>query len=100
MDKIKEFLISLNQAGIPVPLARDNKTGQGSYGKTLIILSSIYVQIGLIGKFTEALKGIDMVSALSWFLICLGVDHFNKRIIINKTQGVVLESQDTKGNNQ
>jgi hypothetical protein len=100
LEKLKNLLSSLNQNGIPFPLARDNKTGRGSYSKTFIIISSLYVQIGLIGKFTKLLEGIDMVSALSWFLICIGIDHFNRRIIINKEQGVILESKDDNSQNE
>lgn len=89
---LKELLISLNKNGIPVPLVRDPKIEMGSVSLTLVFISSIYVQIGLIGKFSHWFD-IDMTSAITWFGLCMGLYHFNKRISFQKETGLILESQ-------
>lgn len=73
MDFLKDwqqFVDKMNRKGIPVPVVRDPKTGKGSVSLTLVFLSSIWVQIGLIGKITGWLGGFDMQSAIYWFCAC------------------------------
>lgn len=94
-DSIKDLLISLNSKGIPVPLIRDPKINMGSVSLTLVFISSLYVQVGLIGKYSKLLE-VDMTSAITWFALCMGLYHFNKRISIQKDRGITLESKDEK----
>jgi hypothetical protein len=66
----KALIEKLNKNGIPLPMARDPRTGLGSVSLTLVWISSIYVQLALVGRITNALKGVDIVNALYWFGIC------------------------------
>lgn len=91
---IKNLLISMNKNGILVPLVHDPKVNKGSVTLTLVFISSLYVQIGLIGKYSKMLGDIDMTSAITWFALCMGLYGYNKKISINKTSGIVLESNE------
>lgn len=79
LEKLKEILFKLNQIGVPIILARDPKTGQGSVSLTLLFISSLYVQVGLIGKYSKLLEGIDVSQAINWFLICSGL-YFARKV--------------------
>lgn len=72
-EKIKQFILKLNVYGIPVPLLRDPKSKGPSVSLTLLFISSLFVEAGLIGKFTKLLDGIDINQAINWFLICSGL---------------------------
>lgn len=56
----------LNKYGIPLPMIRDPRTGLGSVSLTLVILSSVYVQLALLNMFAQMFKGVDIVNALYW----------------------------------
>lgn len=79
LDKLKEFLNLLNSKGIPTPLIRDPKTGVGSVSLTLVFLSSLYVQIGLIGKYSKLLEGIDLNQAINFFMVSAGL-YFGRNL--------------------
>lgn len=64
------FVNKMNEMGVPLPLVRDPKTKRGDVALTLVFLSSLWVQIGLVGKFTHWFQGIDMGQALNWFYAC------------------------------
>lgn len=66
----KSFVARMNAIGVPLPTIRDPKSGRGDVALTLVVISSIYVQLGLIGKFTTYFQGIDIVQALNWFYAC------------------------------
>ena len=68
--KWSNFVNNLNKKGIPLPLARDPKTGRGDVALTLVFLSSLWVQVALIGKFSKLLDGVDDATALNWFFGC------------------------------
>jgi hypothetical protein len=72
-DKIIDMSRKLNQNGIYIPLLSDPKTKMGSVSLTLLFLSSVYVQFGLINKFAKIVDGVDMNNALEWFLITSGL---------------------------
>ena len=78
-DKIIDVSRRLNQNGIYVPLLSDPKTKLGSVSLTLLFLSSVYVQFGLINKFAKIVDGVDMNNALEWFLITSGL-YFTRSI--------------------
>ena len=78
-DKLASFARKLNEQGIPIPLLADPKTKLGSVSLTLLFLSSIYVQFGLINKFAKIVDGVDMNNALEWFLITSGL-YFTRSI--------------------
>jgi len=69
-DKWTTIAGKMNQYGIPLPLVRDPKTGRGDVALTLVFLSSIWVQLGLVGKWSHKLEGIDITQALNWFYAC------------------------------
>jgi hypothetical protein len=79
LDKLKEFAKQLNSLGIPLPMVRDPKTGMASVSLTLVVLSSIYVQVGLIGKYSKLLDGIDLNQAMNFFLISAGL-YFGRNL--------------------
>jgi hypothetical protein len=79
LDKLKEFAKQLNSLGIPLPMVRDPKTGIASVSLTLVVLSSIYVQVGLIGKYSKLLDGIDLNQAMNFFLISAGL-YFGRNL--------------------
>lgn len=93
LEKIKEFITKLNTAGIPIPALKDPKNGP-SVSLTLLFLSSLYVQVGLIGKFTKLLEGVDIQSAINWFLICAGL-YFARNVTSSKT-GVNIDNSTIK----
>lgn len=68
LDKLKELVNLLNSKGIPLPMVRDPKTGVGSVSLTLVVISSIFLEIGLIGKYAKMLEGIDVSAALNFFM--------------------------------
>jgi hypothetical protein len=63
---MKNIIARLNKYGIPVPMIRDPKTGLGSVSLTLVLLSSIYVQLALLNMFAQMFQGVDIVNALYW----------------------------------
>ena len=66
-DKWMEWINAANAKGIPIPLVRDPKTGRGDVALTLVVLSSILVMVGLIGKWSGRLGGIDIANSLQFF---------------------------------
>jgi len=69
VEKIKAFINTMNQYGIPLPLLRDNKVGRGSITYTLFVISGVLVVIGLIGKISKQLD-IDLSQAIYFFGTC------------------------------
>lgn len=83
---IKKFIEDINKKGIPTPMLRDPKTGQGSITATLVFLSSLYVQIALLNSFAQIFKGVDTVNALYWFGMCLSAYLGRKIISVEKKE--------------
>lgn len=96
-EKLKQFIISLNSNGIPVPMITDPKTGKSSVSLTLLFLSSLYVQVGLIGKYSKLLDGIDLNQALNFFLISAGL-YFGRNLT-TKTVDSQTQTLNEKDNN-
>lgn len=71
-DKMKEVVDKFNKLGIPVPMVRDPKTGEGSVTLTLVFISFNTALIGQAGKIAGILGGIDLTQANYLFLMCLG----------------------------
>ena len=70
LDNWNILVTKANATGIPLPLVRDPKTGRGDVALTLVVLSSIWVQFGLVGKVAHAFQGIYITQALNWFYAC------------------------------
>lgn len=84
MQYIKDLLKRWNQIGIHLPMISDPKTGIGSVSLTLLVLSSIWVQISLVGKLVSYAGGMDSESAIYWFLSCAAL-YFGRNISGNKS---------------
>ena len=83
----------LNKYGIPLPMIRDPRTGLGSVSLTLVILSSIYVQLALLNMFAQMFKGVDIVNALYWHGMSLAL-YFGRSF--KKDGDVSLDSSSTE----
>jgi hypothetical protein len=99
--RIKELVSKLNKYGIPVPMVRDPRTGLGSVSLTLVLLSSIYVQLALLNMFAQMFKGVDIVNALYWHGMSLALyfgRSFNKEgdISMNSSSSDSEESTDRR----
>lgn len=66
----RAFINKMNDKGIPVPMVRDPRTLEGSVSLTLVFLSSIWVQLGLLGRVSDFFKGINVDQALQYFYAC------------------------------
>lgn len=64
MGRIKEIIKSWQEKGVPIFFIRDNE--KPSVTLTLVVLSATIILVGLIGKASGVLGGIDMQSALYW----------------------------------
>lgn len=89
-QKLKEFLEWMNQKGIPVPLARVDR--KPSVSLTLLILSSIFVMLGLIDPIVNL--GINVWEALMWHTLS-AVLYYNRSAKISK-DGIELDGDDEK----
>lgn len=85
LEKWKEFARKMNEKGIPVPLVRDN--GAGSVSLTLVFISSLYVQFGLINnllaKLVKVTDTVDVSNSLYWFSITAAL-YFGRKITKDK----------------
>src|ERR1017187_1193067 len=70
IDWWKSFVGNMNQKGIPLPMIRDPKTGIGSVSLTLVFVSFNLVVVGLIGKYSKMLDGVDVGQAIQLFSMC------------------------------
>lgn len=84
LDNIKQFIVSLNSKGIPLPFLRDPKTGAGSVSLTMMFISFNVVLVGLIGKWSKALD-IDLQQAIYWFMITSGL-YFGRSLTKNENK--------------
>lgn len=71
-DKMKSVVEKFNKFGIPLPMIRDPKTGEGSVTLTLVFISFNTALVGQVGKIAGVLGGIDLAQANYLFLMCLG----------------------------
>ena len=69
----------MNANGVPLPTVRDGKTGKGSISLTLVVLSATLLQIGIIGKYSKILEGIDLNYAMQFFIASCGL-YFGRKM--------------------
>jgi len=93
---IREFLLNSNLRGWPIPLVRDPKNKRGDVALTLVFISAIYIQIGLLASFWD--KKFDTYSAFEWFLACAGLYWARKVSSKNEDIGGSIEDDPTKKN--
>lgn len=67
LDKLEKFISDMNSKGIPIPLARDPKTGAGSLTFTMAVVSFGICVILLAGRLTKVIGNVDYDNAL-WLL--------------------------------
>lgn len=79
LEKLKDFVRKMNEAGIPLPLVRLN--GKPTLTGTMTIMSFTTALVGQLGKITKLLGEIDLTQANYLFLICLGAYLGNKKIV-------------------
>lgn len=92
LEKIKDFLVKMNQEGFPLPLLRDPKTGQGSVSLTMLVLSFNVVLLGLIGKSAGFLGGVDLTQAIYWNVLTASL-YFGRTLSYN---GKTVENKEGK----
>ena len=94
---MKEKLVQLSkwfsEKGIPIPYIREPKTGQPSVSLTLVVISSGFVMLGLLGKFAKVVDGVDMQSALYWAFGCYSL-YFGRKL---SGDGKKLEIESKEG---
>ena len=61
----KNFVGSMNAKGVPVPMVRFR--GEGNPALTLVFVSAGLIVVGIVGKWSGRLGGIDMASAMQFF---------------------------------
>lgn len=93
IDKIKDFILKLNSYGIPLPLLHDPKVNGPSVSLTMMFISFNVVLIGLIGKWSKALDGVDVQQAIYWFMITAGL-YFGRQLSSNGNKNITLEKED------
>lgn len=71
MDKLKAFLLCINEKGITFPTAHDPVSKRGSITATMVIVSFGICAFGVLGKVSKLLDGIDMTAAHSLLVISL-----------------------------
>jgi hypothetical protein len=66
-EKIKDWMLKMNQEGFPLPMLRDPKTGKGSVTLTMFWISFNVALLTLAGKFTKVLGDVDYSNVLWLF---------------------------------
>ena len=79
LDKLKEAVHYMNSKGIPIPVVRDPLFQTPSVTLTTVVVSFGMCVLGLIGKASGFLGGVDMSQALTLFGISSGI-YLGRRI--------------------
>lgn len=88
VEKIKDLIKQMNEEGIPFPFARVDK--KPSVSLTLLIISSIFVILGLIDPVVKL--GINFWEALAWH-VTSAVLYYNRGAKISK-DGIELSADE------
>lgn len=94
IDKIKELILKMNDAGIPVPLLRDPDKDGPSITFTFFYLSGMLALASLIGKFTKVFGEIDVSGSVYLFISAAGIYTARKMTSDGKT--VTIEQEKNK----
>lgn len=95
MEKLKELFRKMNDLGIPLPFARDPKTGKSSVTLSLMLISFITVLGGQLSKFSKLFGDIDMSSAMGLFIATSAL--YLGRKLQNDGKNVVTEQKPEEG---
>lgn len=71
MEILKKILKSMNENGIMFPVVHDPVSKRGSITCTMVIVSFGICVIGVIGKVSKVLDGVDLTAAHSLLVISL-----------------------------
>ena len=85
IEKLKNFLKYANEHGIMIPLLYDPLSKSPSVTLTLVVISSNIVLVGMLGKLSNLLGGVDLTQAIYWNLLCLGA-YLGRTLIRNKQE--------------
>lgn len=88
---IKDLLEYVNRKGIPVPILRDS-TSKPSVSLTLLVISSIFVMLGLLSLTVKELQ-INFWEALAWH-VTSAVLYYNRGAKISKDGFELSSSKD------
>lgn len=69
----KAFVARMNEFGVPVPTARDPKTGKGSVSFSLVVISTALVVMGIVGKWSKLAGDIDLDNAMEFLWSALAI---------------------------
>jgi hypothetical protein len=97
LDKIKEFIKKLNDAGIPLPMIRID--GKATFTGTMTFISFNTALLGQIGKVTNLLGPVDLTQANYLFLICLGA-YLGRKIQGSKDKVEIESTQKEEKENK
>lgn len=78
-EKIKSWLLSANENGLPIPLIRDNVKGKGSTTLTMYWISFFVSLLLLSGKAADKFGGVDYEDTL-WLLGITGSFYVGRKI--------------------
>lgn len=90
INKLKNLMEYLNKKGLPIPILRDS-TGLPSVSLTLLVLSSVFVILGLLSLSIPELQ-INFFEALCWH-ITSAVLYYNRGAKISK-DGIEITNND------
>lgn len=94
IEKWKQFVSNMNSKGIPMPMIRDGKSGEGSVSLTLLFISFNVWLVSIIGKAAGALGGMDPSQTLNMFMVCAGL-YFGRKFQRDPDGKMTFESTET-----
>ena len=95
LDGWKGFVGRMNDLGIPAPTIRDPKTNEGSVSLTLVFVSSILVIIGIVGRWSGKLGGIDMGYAMQFLWTSCSL-YWGRKLSAEKGKVSLGDSEEPK----
>lgn len=90
--KWDKLVRDLNEKGIPIPMLRDPKTKMSSVSLTLMGAAFGMWLIGVIGKVSGLLDGVDVDSAFNMFIATASL-YFGRRL---KSDNGKMELEDLR----
>jgi hypothetical protein len=90
LDKVKQFFSDMNSKGVAIPILRDS-SGLPSVSLTLLVISSVFVMLGLLSLAVPWLQ-INFWESLAWH-VTSAVLYYNRGAKISK-DGISIEKGD------
>jgi uncharacterized membrane protein len=99
--KLKAASLKLADYGIPTPILRDPFTKRASLPFSMMVISIVLVVIGIVGKLSDLVGGIDKGTAMQ-FLTTSAALYFGHSWVHNETKDGLgrTESSDIKTGEQ